>query len=606
MDDSLGNALVHFEGCLRALRAAAGAIPALNDALFEGFQDWERQLALKLAPQLSGEGCLIVAIAGGTNTGKSTVFNALLGTGLSPVSPYGAYTKHPLVAANGRRHRECLEKGKLLPDAFVPEPWGPEQAAALTDESADGMTVFIGRHDALPDRLILLDTPDVDSIVKENWELAKSIREAGDVVVAVLTAQKYADTRVVEFLREALEAGRHVVALMNMADDGGRGYAVTRRQAAEFFDYLRGSDEALPPIELPLFVLPRMAPGQGEAPRVPVAVDDPGQTLWAYLEALDAVGLKKRVLADNLSRFTDQADAFIERAEAVSGGLGEGLAQLDALTVEASGAYVPKPGREVVTVVHDYIQDHAKGADRALGQLSANVAKVPGWLLTKTKAVLRRDHAVSASEQERRIQDKQRKAIEEIVHRLYGQYSTQALSVMRQRAPQAADHFAGRLRELDPVSVAAQVVDETLESDAYVSAYRDYAYRELEQRWADWKFRWRVRSFYNLGLLGSGAGVLILLWSGGWAQGLVLSEILVSMGVPVLEHTVARTAAYLWGDKLSGLVGAWQRLQRDALDQALRTHLTDPALGELRPLHAALDPDLGKMKELIELCRNAT
>ena len=606
MDDSLGNALVQFKGCIRALRAAAGSIPELNDALFEGFEDWERQLTLKLAPQLSGEGCLIVAVAGGTNTGKSTVFNALLGERLSPVSPYGAYTKHPLVAANERRHRECLEKGKLLPDAFVPKPWDPEQLAALTDESADRMTVFIGRHDALPDRLVLLDTPDIDSIVKENWELAKSIREAGDVVVAVLTAQKYADTRVVEFLREARQAGRHVVALMNMADDRGRDYAVTRRQAAEFFEYLRGSDKASPSIKLPLFVLPRLARGRGEAMPGPVAVDDPGRTLWAYLEALDAVGLKKRVLADNLSRFTALADAFIERAEAVAGGLGESLAQLDAMTVEASGAYVPKPGSEVVTVVHDYIQDHAKGADRALGQLSANVAKVPGWLLTKTKAVFRRDHDVSASEQERRIQDKQRNAIEEIVHRLYGLYSTQADSAMRQRVPQAAGHFADRLKDLDPASVAAQVVQDTLKSDAYVSAYRDYAYRELEHRWADWKFRWRVRSFYNLGLLGSGAGVLILLWSGGWAQGLVLSEILVSMGVPVLEHTVARTAAYLWGDKLSGLVRAWQRLQRDALEQALRTHLTDPALGQLRPLSKAFDPGLGKMKELIELCRNVT
>ena len=606
MDDSLGNALVQFQRSLRALRAAAGAIPALNDALFEGFEDWERQLTLKLAPQLSGEGCLIVAVAGGTNTGKSTVFNALLGEGLSPVSPYGAYTKHPLVAANERRHRECLEKGKLLPDAFVPKPWGPDQAAALTDESADGMTVFIARHDALPDRLVLLDTPDVDSIVKENWELAKSIREAGDVVVAVLTAQKYADTRVVEFLREARQAGRHVVALMNMADDGGQGYAVTRQQLAEFFEYLRGSDGAAPPIELPVFVMPRLTGDPREVLPLPVAIDDPGRTLWAYLEALDAVGLKKRVLADNLSRFTAQADAFIARAEAVSGGLGEGLAQLDAMRVEASGAYVPKPGREVVTVVHDYIQEHAKGADRALGQLSANVAKVPGWLLTKTKAVFRRDRGVSASEHERRLEDKQRKAIEEIVHRLYGQYSTQAVSAMRERVPQAADHFADRLKDLDPASVAAQVVEETLESDAYVSAYRDYAYRELEVRWTDWKFRWKVRSFYNLGLLGSGAGVLILLWSGGWAQGLVLSEILVSMGVPVLEHTVARTAAYLWGDKLSGLVGAWQRLQRDALEKALRNHLTEPALGELRPLHAALDPGLGKMKELIELCRNST
>jgi len=227
-------------------------------------------------------------------------------------------------------------------------------------------------------------------------------------------------------------------------------------------------------------------------------------------------------------------------------------------------------------------------------------------LLTKTKAVFQRDRGATATEQERQIEEKQRRTVEEIVHRLYGEYSTRAVSGLRKRVPQAADHFADRLKDLDPASVAAQVVADTLESDAYVGAYRDYAYQELEGRWSDWRFRWKIRSFYNLGLLGSGAGVLILLATGGWAQGLVLSEVLVSLGVPVLEHTVARTAAYLWGDKLSGLIGAWQRLQRDALEKALRTHLTGPAVGDLETVAGALERDLDRMKELNELCRNAT
>ncbi|NIA15378.1 MAG: hypothetical protein GWP08_15015, partial [Nitrospiraceae bacterium] len=243
MDDDLGSALRTYEDSLRALRRATHGMPAVGQALFAGFEDWERQLTFKLAPRLAGEGCLIVVLAGGTNTGKSTVFNALVGRPLSPVSPFGAHTRFPLVAANERRYRQCLEPGQLLPDAFVPEPWDPERPEALTEEGRTDLPVFVARYDLLPDRLVLLDTPDIDSIVKENWELAKSIREAGDVLVAVLTGQKYADMCVVEFLQEACRAGRYVVALMNMAD-GAPGCDVARRQLAEFRRYLFGTEEA--------------------------------------------------------------------------------------------------------------------------------------------------------------------------------------------------------------------------------------------------------------------------------------------------------------------------------------------------------------------------
>ena len=107
-----------------------------------------------------------------------------------------------------------------------------------------------------------------------------------------------------------------------------------------------------------------------------------------------------------------------------------------------------------------------------------------------------------------------------------------------------------------------------------------------------------------LGLLGSWAGVLVLLWAHGWAPGLPLSEILASVGVPVFQHSVTHAALYLWGDKLAGLVRKWQVLQQEALEQAILRRLVNPVLGGVRPLAEAITVHVAAMRELNEECRN--
>jgi len=608
MQHDLGNVLTQYEQSLGEFRADVAHVPALHEALFDGFEDWVRQLTLKLAPRLAGEGCLIVAFVGGTNTGKSTVFNCLLERALSPVSPYGALTKHPVVAANALRYEQCLEQGKLLPDSFLPKPL--DEADMATSDGQEDMSVFVARHDALPDRMALLDTPDIDSIAEEHWELAKSIREAGDVLIAILTGQKYADQCVVKFFREALETGRLVVPLMNIADDQDAGFAITRGQLDEFCRYLscdegRASDtpEAPALAAVPKFVMPRRAGTESARRPRPVSLDDGSLHLMAYLESLDAVELKRKILADSLSVFTQRAQEFFDRAGAVEASLNDGVALVEDMAREASLEHRPKPGREVVTVVHDFIQERATGPDRVFGAISANMAKVPGWLFTKARSVFRKDKALAVSEQE--LNQQQRRGLEAIAHRLYGRYSTAAVPRIREGAPEAADYFEAALRGLDPGAIAARVAGDTVQTDSYIADYRAYAFGELEKKWKDRKFRWTIRSFYNLGLLGSGAGMLVLLWSGGWMPGLALSEVLLSLGIPVLEHTAARGAAYLWGDKLAGLIRKWQGLQQGALEKALLDHLTYPALGELRGILASLERNVGRMKELNAQCHKA-
>ena len=47
--------------------------------------------------------------------------------------------------------------------------------------------------------LVILDTPDVDSDAPVNWQRADAVRQAADVLVAVLTQQKYNDAAVKQF-----------------------------------------------------------------------------------------------------------------------------------------------------------------------------------------------------------------------------------------------------------------------------------------------------------------------------------------------------------------------------------------------------------------------
>src|SRR6516225_7069206 len=67
---------------------------------------WHADLFQKLLPQLAEAPYLIVAIAGGTNTGKSTVFNHLAGFPASRVHPDATQTRHPVcLLPHGFTHR---------------------------------------------------------------------------------------------------------------------------------------------------------------------------------------------------------------------------------------------------------------------------------------------------------------------------------------------------------------------------------------------------------------------------------------------------------------------------------------------------------------------
>lgn len=198
---------------LEPVAAAVGVAPPRQE-------EWFQLLRFKLMPELDSEPLLVVGIVGGTNIGKSLLFNQLAGEVASAVSPLAAGTKHPVcLVPEGTNDPKTLAR---LFDGFELRRW--QSADDPLQEHAEDLLFWrVGKN--VPPRLLLLDAPDVDSDATVNWHRARAIRQASDVLVAVLTQQKYNDAAVKKFFREAVRADKPIVVVFNQCDvEGDRDY----------------------------------------------------------------------------------------------------------------------------------------------------------------------------------------------------------------------------------------------------------------------------------------------------------------------------------------------------------------------------------------------
>jgi len=166
-------------GALTPAAAAVGVAPPAGE-------EWFALLEHKLVAQLD-EPFLVVAVVGGTNIGKSVVFNHLAGETASAVSPLAAGTKHPVcLAPPGFADQAPLDK---LFEGFSVRPWhSPDDALGESDEHR--LFWRVGAN--VPPSLLLLDTPDIDSDAQVNWQRADQIRQSSDVLIAILTSCAWA------------------------------------------------------------------------------------------------------------------------------------------------------------------------------------------------------------------------------------------------------------------------------------------------------------------------------------------------------------------------------------------------------------------------------
>jgi hypothetical protein len=210
------NILAEFAALTQRLTAALGELERLAAPLKLpplASREWYELLMRKLAPQLGDQAFLIVAVTGGTNIGKSVVFNHLAGFRASASSPLASGTKHP-VCLVPRGFAEARDLAALFP-SFTLCPWTAAQQAL---EDSGEHRLFWRESAELPANLLVLDTPDIDSDAPVNWQRADAIRHCADVLIAVLTQQKYNDAAVKQFFRKAATEGKAVVVVFNQCE----------------------------------------------------------------------------------------------------------------------------------------------------------------------------------------------------------------------------------------------------------------------------------------------------------------------------------------------------------------------------------------------------
>src|SRR5690606_33444312 len=173
-------------------------------------REWYELLTEKLVPQLTDDAFLIVAVVGGTNIGKTVVFNHIAGSRASSTSPLASGTRHPTCLVP-ERFADSHNLAELFPEFTLAPSTDPAQA--LEDSETDWL--FWREEASLPPNLLVLDTPDIDSEVRINWKRADGIRRSADVLIALLTQQKYNDAAVKEVFRKAAAEDKAVMIVFN-------------------------------------------------------------------------------------------------------------------------------------------------------------------------------------------------------------------------------------------------------------------------------------------------------------------------------------------------------------------------------------------------------
>jgi len=158
--------------------------------------------------------CVWLVFLGGTGTGKSTLFNALCGRVLSETGVERPKTAGPIAYA----HAACpVEKAFPFPD-IPPTRIGVASEGFKPAEGLAGRLLVLDHDEKAWSDVVLVDTPDLDSVEPENRRMAEDLYLLSDSVLFVTSQEKYADEVPSLFLGRILADGRPYQFILNKAD----------------------------------------------------------------------------------------------------------------------------------------------------------------------------------------------------------------------------------------------------------------------------------------------------------------------------------------------------------------------------------------------------
>ncbi|GAA3693092.1 50S ribosome-binding GTPase [Zhihengliuella alba] len=162
----------------------------------------------------------VVGFFGATGSGKSSLFNAIVGVELARTAATRPTTSYALAAVYEHQGAVVADAGELLDWLQVQERLVVSDAAEAEAPRRSALGRWWRGDSAGPSGgLILLDLPDFDSTAREHREIVERMAGQVDVLVFVLDPQKYADAVVhQDFLRRLATHDAVTLVVLNQVD----------------------------------------------------------------------------------------------------------------------------------------------------------------------------------------------------------------------------------------------------------------------------------------------------------------------------------------------------------------------------------------------------
>ncbi|MFM8410562.1 MAG: dynamin family protein [Alphaproteobacteria bacterium] len=545
------------------LRSARDAVAPLADRLPPAAAALD-VLQRDLLPRSAGADAYLVAgIVGPNNAGKSALFNALAGRVLSPSLPTGGATRRLV----GVLHPSLLGELRAEPTLarFRLEPLAAAGGDAPLGATVDPSVLLYEEESSLPRGLMLIDTPDFDSILEDNRLASESLLTVADLVVAVVTRHSYQNKAVVTFLERWLQHGRPWMLVYNEASDADVARSHVEKLAA---------DVGTSPIAS--FWAPHSLEVQrGTAPLSPVAIEG-GRKLRDVLFDVDEIAWVKKQAVDAAMARLD--DALRETSSALSIDTSRSAAVLQAAETRgfdagmriASAAMPARPFVDAFRAVLDRRSNPLSRSWRTtLRRIRVGIESVPALLRGGTQASKEQPAATLGSIERDELRRAWPSFWEEVVRDL----GREARHPARQGA--SPDVVASLDRDLDDgrrAAAEAVAVEGLAMQDAEVAEFQQACEQLVEKAIEARGFDIDIQAAADLAtLVPIALAAAVIVTTGGFGSDLA------AVGGGVVGTVMFEKYAHVLG---AGIMSEARRRWTEVRGHQLARHLVDAALPE--------------------------
>jgi hypothetical protein len=189
-----------------ALKQLRDHIPRLADILKIGNDDeirfWQDIVDAKLLSRLAPDFPMVAAICGGGSSGKSTLFNSLVGKHFAPTGGTAGLNRRVLFSIPAVR----AEQANLLVDLAQPFKSDLQPLKDTEQLTVPGEPLYV-LNPSPRNNLVVLDTPDFDTGARgtyTNREVTRMALEASDILIYVFTNSNYNNRDNTDFIAKML------------------------------------------------------------------------------------------------------------------------------------------------------------------------------------------------------------------------------------------------------------------------------------------------------------------------------------------------------------------------------------------------------------------